>query len=150
MDYVVTGSPYTITTKCIGCSVCKKICPVNAITGEREKLHYISSRLCIECGACGRICPQEAVRDAFHRYVKRIRRQKTWYKPQVDNDKCVSCNICIDTCPTDCLELTYNEDTEDRTVLPVLRNAKACIACGFCQLECPVGAIMMKPPETLA
>jgi len=149
MKYFITGTPYTITSKCIGCSICKKICPVNAITGEREKLHFISSRLCIECGACGRICPQEAVKDAYNHYIKRIRRQKTWNKPKIDTAQCVSCNICIDACPTDCLVLTYTKEIQDRNVFPSLKNERACIACGFCQLECPVGAIEMISPTKL-
>jgi formate hydrogenlyase subunit 6/NADH:ubiquinone oxidoreductase subunit I len=149
MEYIITGTPYFISKKCIGCGICKKICPVEAITGEREKLHVITGKLCIECGACGRICPQSAVVDSFKRTIERVRRQKTWRKPAIDKVKCMSCNICIDACPADCLAPVYTEDTEDRHVYPYLKNEKACIACGFCQLECPVGAIeMMVPVQT--
>jgi NAD-dependent dihydropyrimidine dehydrogenase PreA subunit len=30
---------------------------------------------------------------------------------------------------------------------PYLKDAKSCIGCGFCALECPVDAIVMQKPE---
>lgn len=43
--------------KCVGCLLCLKDCPVNAISGERRKVHVIDQALCIKCGACFDICP---------------------------------------------------------------------------------------------
>jgi len=48
-------------TKCIGCSKCLKICPVNAISMVDGKVD-INQDLCVECGVCFRvkICPVNA------------------------------------------------------------------------------------------
>ncbi|MGL4209612.1 MAG: NADH-ubiquinone oxidoreductase-F iron-sulfur binding region domain-containing protein [Candidatus Adiutrix sp.] len=38
--------------KCIGCGACMKVCPVEAITGEKKLPHEIDTEKCIKCGAC--------------------------------------------------------------------------------------------------
>jgi NADH-quinone oxidoreductase subunit F len=50
--------------KCVGCLLCLKNCPANAIAGERRKVHVIDQAACIKCGACLNICPPK-VRAVF-------------------------------------------------------------------------------------
>lgn len=47
--------------KCTGCTLCKRKCPVEAITGEVKKPHSIDFEKCIKCGKCKEVCKFDAV-----------------------------------------------------------------------------------------
>ncbi len=63
-----------------------------------------------------------------------------------DNDKCVGCGICADTCPTESLRLS--------PIVPIARgliemdyiscNKINCILCGLCASSCPFGALELE------
>jgi NADH:ubiquinone oxidoreductase subunit F (NADH-binding)/(2Fe-2S) ferredoxin/NAD-dependent dihydropyrimidine dehydrogenase PreA subunit len=46
---------------CTGCGACKKVCPVQAIEGEKKQSHRILSELCSKCGSCKDVCRTNAV-----------------------------------------------------------------------------------------
>ena len=46
---------------CKGCGICKRQCPVNAISGEPKQPHRINPAICIKCGACVSKCPFKAI-----------------------------------------------------------------------------------------
>lgn len=55
IDYVV------IEDKCSGCGLCKRKCPVNAITGDKKQPHHIDNSICIRCGLCRSACKFKAI-----------------------------------------------------------------------------------------
>ena len=54
---------YTIDEeKCTGCTACAKGCPVDAIEGEKKKVHFVHQDICIKCGLCYTKCKFEAIK----------------------------------------------------------------------------------------
>jgi NADP-reducing hydrogenase subunit HndC len=50
-----------LADKCKGCTMCAKVCPVGAISGERRQPHEIDPKVCIKCGACMDTCKFGAI-----------------------------------------------------------------------------------------
>ncbi len=47
--------------KCVGCTLCKRNCAVNAITGELKQPHKIDQSKCVKCGVCFNNCRLKAI-----------------------------------------------------------------------------------------
>lgn len=52
---------YVDPDSCTGCSLCSKICPVGAISGEIKKLYTIDAEKCTRCGFCVDSCKFDAI-----------------------------------------------------------------------------------------
>ena len=46
---------------CTGCGICRKNCPVEAISGERKQPHVIDQGICTKCNTCFEKCPFGAI-----------------------------------------------------------------------------------------
>ncbi|RAM62881.1 NADH dehydrogenase [Mesotoga sp. SC_3PWM13N19] len=42
--------------KCVGCTACARVCPVDAISGSVRKPHEIDPEICTRCGSCLAVC----------------------------------------------------------------------------------------------
>jgi Na+-translocating ferredoxin:NAD+ oxidoreductase subunit B len=46
---------------CIGCTLCIKACPVDAIIGASKQMHTIDESLCTGCELCIPVCPVDCI-----------------------------------------------------------------------------------------
>ena len=47
--------------KCTGCGACVRVCPVDAIAGEKKKPHQLDQSKCVKCRGCYEACKFDAV-----------------------------------------------------------------------------------------
>ena len=46
---------------CIGCALCLKACPVDAIVGAAKRMHTVIDSLCTGCELCIPVCPVDCI-----------------------------------------------------------------------------------------
>ncbi|MCD6380818.1 MAG: NADH-quinone oxidoreductase subunit D [Candidatus Odinarchaeota archaeon] len=75
--------------KCIGCQLCAKICPNNAITmvdrerdGKKVKFPQIDYEKCCFCGLCVDICPKQALRFTNYPFILAMEKSKLVLSPE--------------------------------------------------------------------
>jgi electron transfer flavoprotein alpha subunit len=56
---------------------------------------------------------------------------------RIDQDKCVSCAVCVSVCPFGCVSIKNN----------IISINQACNLCGACKNECPSEAIIIDPVQ---
>lgn len=134
---------YKILDNCIGCTVCASSCPVFAIDGSKKQKHTINPDRCVDCGVCGRVCPVGAIVDEKGQGVKKVPK-KEWKIPKITREDCSACQICIDVCPSDVIEIIIPGNKDVINAYAAVSQPKKCVSCQLCEINCPLKAIKME------
>lgn len=138
-----------ITDLCVGCTMCYKECPTDAIAGASKVLHVIDESLCIDCGVCANVCPVKSIINPAGEIVEKKKIRKERPKVTVDQENCTGCTACVDFCPYDALEMIpVGEDFTmhlSSVVAHVIEDK--CVGCGICTEACIKETIFFRPEE---
>jgi NAD-dependent dihydropyrimidine dehydrogenase PreA subunit len=60
----------------------------------------------------------------------------------IDTERCTSCDICVNVCPTNVFDKTAG--------VPVIARQSDCQTCFLCELYCPEDALFVSPDADVA
>lgn len=75
-------------TTCTQCGACIDICPVQAITRDKNGIVRINKKKCVGCFMCVGFCPEHAM---------------FMHDDYIEPFKCISCGQCVKACPTNAI-----------------------------------------------
>ncbi|MEM2110278.1 MAG: 4Fe-4S binding protein [Candidatus Bathyarchaeia archaeon] len=146
--------------KCVGCEICKIVCPweaieiIKPIKIEGKKLSRpqitIDEKKCEYCGICNVMCPFGALTLKVNNkeYIPVL---KTESFPQIiheitiDETKCpIDCNICEQSCPFNLIKVSTEKIDNFSARVKVSVDKEHCPGCRLCEVKCPHGAIHVR------
>ena len=63
--------------------------------------------------------------------------------PSIDYKMCMSCCVCISSCPFSCLDSVKTDVDKYKKAYPEMISIETCTGCGICAKSCPVDVITM-------
>jgi len=117
--------------ECIGCTLCIKACPVDAIIGAQQMMHTILLEECTGCELCVAPCPVDCID-----MISLEAGEETEPAHLDDSQPCIHCGICMEVCPRDLAPQQLLLFKNSTTVAESLR-LQDCIECGLCDRVCP-------------
>ena len=115
---------------CVGCGLCEKACPQNAIRLENG-IAVVDKELCIGCGLCEKTSPKNVIHMVpKHQKVFDCCSNPEMGKPVMDVCKsgCIGCTKCSKVCPEGAIAMSESLARID---------PDKCTGCGTCVGACP-------------
>ena len=125
--------------ECIGCTLCIRACPVDAILGAQGQMHVVLEESCTGCDLCREPCPVDCI-DLVPLPAQELGPQNpsSQYPRLAQDATCIHCGFCEPACPKHLKpQLLFRHSGEHEALLAL--DLDQCIECGQCDRVCPTG-----------
>ncbi len=122
--------------QCIGCTLCIKACPFDAILGANKHMHTVINAYCTGCELCIAPCPMDCIIMQSNPIVSE---SHTHAAPEYSShNACTQCGQCQPVCPSYLNPASLYEMIR-QTKLHQAKASRldACSLCGECSNVCP-------------
>lgn len=177
IERLLHAKHYALTlnkTLCVGCEICKVICPREAIEIKKQPkqqgqktqrpIFDVSTQKCSYCGMCEPICPFDALQVKVNEeHIVPVVEKETFpeliHEIEVDATKCnVDCVECEKACPLklikvsllapDGKEISHKEaesyPNKNNLKVQVDIKKNLCPCCRLCEMKCPEVVIRVR------
>ena len=79
---------------CIGCTLCIKVCPTDAIVGLNKRMHTVIEPYCTGCELCIPVCPVDCIHP--RKDEAEFASTRMLY---IHPEECIDCGACVPACP---------------------------------------------------
>ena len=129
--FLLHGGNYNCKSACLHLGSCIKVCPVGAISKDKDGYIIVDEKTCISCEKCVQICPSNAMHMIYEdsEYVIECNSHESGGKVRKQcTVGCIGCKICENKYPESGCKVERFLSTFDQT-LPHSQIADAAEAC---------------------